>query len=73
MRRLTTLFPSELLEDRAEELGVVERDGKLQMYAFMWSFVFGFAAGRAEHLLASGAVTTVLPINRSHLVGSTSG
>ncbi|MFC6772101.1 hypothetical protein ACFQDD_11345 [Halorubrum pallidum] len=26
MRRLTTLFPSEFLEEHAEELGVVERD-----------------------------------------------
>ena len=30
MRQLTTLFPSDLLEEHAEELGVVERDGKLQ-------------------------------------------
>jgi len=29
MRRLTTLFPSDLLEEHAEELGVVERNGKL--------------------------------------------
>jgi putative transposase len=31
MRRLTTLFPSEFLEEHAEELGVVEREGKLQI------------------------------------------
>nr|CAA28525.1 unnamed protein product [Halobacterium salinarum] len=43
MRRLTTLFPSEFLEDHAEELGVVERDRKLQIPAFVWAFVFGFA------------------------------
>ena len=43
MRRLTTFFLSEFLEEHAEELGVVERDGKLQMPAFAWSFVFGFA------------------------------
>ena len=42
MRRLTTLFPSEFLEEHAEELGVVERDRKLQIPAFVWSFVFGF-------------------------------
>jgi len=30
MRRLTTLFPSEFLEEHAGELGVVERDRKLQ-------------------------------------------
>ena len=50
MRRLTTLFPSELLEDHAEECGVVERDSKLQMPAFVWSFVFGFAAGESRTL-----------------------
>ena len=50
MRRLTTLFPSDLLEEHAEELGVVERDGKLQMPAFVWSFVFGFAAGESRTL-----------------------
>jgi putative transposase len=31
MRRLTTLFPSEFLEEHAEELGVVERDRDLQV------------------------------------------
>ncbi len=43
MRRLTTLFPSEFLEEHAEELGVVERYRKLQIPAFVWAFVFGFA------------------------------
>jgi len=28
MRRLTTLFPSEFLEEHAEELGLVERESK---------------------------------------------
>jgi putative transposase len=31
MRRLTTLFPSEVLEGHAQELGAVEREGKLQI------------------------------------------
>ena len=35
MRRLTTLFPSEFLEEHAEKLGVVERDRKLQILAFV--------------------------------------
>lgn len=30
-------FPSEMLENRAEELDVIEWDGKLQMPAFAWS------------------------------------
>jgi IS4 transposase len=46
MRRLTTLFPSDLLEEHAEELGVVERDGELQTPAF----VFDFAAGESRTL-----------------------
>jgi len=50
MRRLTTLFPSEFLEEHAEELGVVERDRKLQIPAFIWAFVFGFAAGESRTL-----------------------
>ncbi len=35
-------FPSEFLEEHAEELGVIERDRKLQIPAFVWAFVFGF-------------------------------
>jgi len=50
MCRLTTLFSSELLEEHAEELGVVERDRKLQIPAFVWVFVFGIAAGESRIL-----------------------
>ena len=50
--RLTTLFPSTMLEEHAEELGVVERDGKFQIPAFVWAFVFGFAAGESRTLAA---------------------
>jgi len=45
IRRLTTLFPSEFLEEYTEELGVVERDRKLQIPASIRAFVFGFATG----------------------------
>jgi putative transposase len=41
-----------MLEDHAEELGVVERDGKLQIPAPVWAFVFGFAAGESRTLAA---------------------
>ncbi len=41
MRRLTSLFPSDFLEEHAEKLGVVERNRKLQMPSFVWAFVFG--------------------------------
>jgi len=50
MRRLTTLFPSEFLEEHAEELGVVEREGKLQIPVLVWALVFGFAAGESRTL-----------------------
>ncbi|ELY59279.1 putative ISH8 transposase [Natronococcus jeotgali DSM 18795] len=50
MRRLTTLFPSEYLEEHAEELGVVEREGKLQVPVLVWALVFGFATGESRTL-----------------------
>ena len=50
MRRLTALFPSEFLEEHAEELGVVEQNRKTQMPALVWSFVLGFAAGESRTL-----------------------
>ncbi|MFB6186496.1 MAG: IS4 family transposase, partial [Halobacteriaceae archaeon] len=50
MRRFTTIFPSEFLEEHAEELGVAERNRKAQMAALVWSFVFGFAAGESRTL-----------------------
>ncbi|NLV12164.1 IS4 family transposase [Haloarcula argentinensis] len=52
MSRLTTLFPSTMLEEHAEELGVVERDSKLQVPALVWAFVFGFVAGESRTLAA---------------------
>ena len=50
MCRLTTLFPSEYLEEHAEELGVVERDRKTQMPALVWAFVFGSRLRRSRTL-----------------------
>ena len=49
-RRLTTLFPSGALEDHAEAVGVVEREGKLQIPPLVWSFAFGFATGERRTL-----------------------
>jgi len=46
--RLTTLFPSMMLEYHAEEHGVFEREGKLQIPAFVWTFVFSFATGESR-------------------------
>ena len=51
-RRLTTLFPSAALEDHAEAVGVVEREGKVQIPALVWTFVFGFATGESRTLAA---------------------
>ncbi len=40
-----------MLEDHAEEHGVVEGEGKLQIPALVWTFVFGFApVARPAHL-----------------------
>jgi putative transposase len=41
-----------MLEEHAEELDVVERDGKLQIPALVWAFVFGFAVGESRTLAA---------------------
>ena len=51
-RRLTTLFPSTALEDHAEAVGVVKRDGKFQVPAMVWALVFGFATGESRTLAA---------------------
>jgi len=51
-RRLTNLLPSEALEDHAEAVGVVEREGKLQIPPLVWSFAFGFATGESRTLAA---------------------
>ncbi len=63
MYRLTSLFPSEFLEEHAEELGVVERDRKLQIPAFVCMRVRPSPA-KAEHLLIFAAVTTQRPTKR---------
>jgi hypothetical protein len=55
MRRLTTLFPSELLEGHAEELGVVDRNRKTQMPALVWSFVFGYPPPNLPELMLRDA------------------
>ncbi len=73
MRRLTSLFPSEFLEEHAGELGVIERDRKLQIPALVWAFVFGLPLAKAEHLLIFDAVTTQRLTGRSHQVVSISG
>lgn len=43
MNQLTTLSLSEFLEEHAEELSVIEREGKLQIPVLVLALVFGFA------------------------------
>lgn len=70
MRRLATLFPSTMLRDHAEEIGVVERDGKIP--ALVWTFVFGFAAGESRALAGFRRSTTLPQIGHFHPAASTS-
>ena len=51
-RRLTNLLPPEALEDHAEAVGVVEREGKLQIPPLVWSLAFGFATSESRTLAA---------------------
>ena len=51
-QRLTNLFPSEALENHAEAVGVIEREGNLQIPALVWSFAFGSATGESRTLAA---------------------
>ena len=46
MQRLTTLFPSTMLEEHAEELGVIERESKLQIPALVWAIRVRFRRRR---------------------------
>ena len=39
-----------MLEDHAEEHGVVKREGNLQIPTLVWAFVFGFATGGSRTL-----------------------
>ena len=70
-RRLTGLFPSVMLEDHAEEVGVVERNRKLQMPPLVWSLVFGFATGESRSLADFRPATTPLLTTHSVRVAST--
>lgn len=49
MRRLTTLFLSEFLGERAKELGVVEHEENLQLSVLGWHSCSAVAQTRAEH------------------------
>ncbi len=42
-RRLTSLFPAELIEDIARERDVVQRDRKIDITMLVWTLIMGFA------------------------------
>jgi hypothetical protein len=42
-RRLTSLFPAELIEDIARERDVVQRDRKINITMLVWTLIMGFA------------------------------
>lgn len=45
MRRLVRTFPAAMLQEYADEAGLVDRERKLDVVAFFWTLVFGFVAG----------------------------
>jgi hypothetical protein len=42
--RINTVFSSTMLEEHAEELGIIKREGNVYITALVWALVFGFAA-----------------------------
>ncbi|MDW7539537.1 IS4 family transposase, partial [Haloferax volcanii] len=42
-RRLTSLFPGELIEDIARERDVVQRHRRIDVTALVWTLILGFA------------------------------
>jgi len=51
-QRPTNLLPSKALENHAEAVDVIEREGKLQIPLLVWAFAFGLATGESRTLAA---------------------
>jgi len=49
---LTSLFPSEMIEDLARQREVVQRDRKIDVRMLVWTLVVGFAAGGEARSIA---------------------
>ena len=49
---LTSLFSSEMIDDLAQERGVVERDRKIDIKMLVWTLVIGFAVGGEARSIA---------------------
>lgn len=45
---LCELFPSEFLQDRARDTGLIQRDRKIDPVAFFWTLVLGFGIGKTR-------------------------
>ncbi|PHQ44267.1 IS4 family transposase [Halorubrum sp. C3] len=51
-RRLTSLFPAELIEDIARERDVVQRDRKIDITMLVWTLIMGFAVDSEARTIA---------------------
>ncbi len=51
-RRLTSLFPTELIEDTARERDVVQRDRKIDITMLVWTLIMGFAVDGEARTIA---------------------
>ena len=49
---LTSLFPSQMVEDLAREREVVVRDRKIDIRMLVWTLVVGFAVGGEARSIA---------------------
>ena len=71
--RLTTLFPSKMLEEHAEELGVSNGTANSRFRLSSGHSCSASPQARAEHSPLSDEATTVLLTRHSRLVASISG
>ena len=51
-RRLTSLFPEELIEDIARERGVVQRNRTIDIRMLVWTLIMGFAVDGEARTIA---------------------
>jgi putative transposase len=73
MRRLTTHFPSEFLEEYAEELGGVKQGDKLQVLVIVWALLSGIATGESRTPAGFRRSYNSQPTRRSHQAASIIG
>jgi hypothetical protein len=61
---LTSVFPSDFIDDRTRECGVVERDRDIDIRMFVWTLAVGFAVG-GEPALSPTTVARTTPLPTS--------